>query len=95
MRFFSFIPLLLVLVAIYAGYRLVQTDEENDEPEVDSKTDPVEHLQEQYVEDEITEAEFERRLDQHYESTDGSESTARTSIEMAKRRESSLNGKSS
>ena len=86
--FFGFIPLLLVLVVVYAGYRLAQTDEESDGTVADGEATPIEQLQEQYVEGEITETEFERRLEQHYGSTDGSESTNGSSVETAKRRQS-------
>lgn len=88
MRIFGFVPLLLVLVVIYGGYRLVQTDEETDETAADSGGNPVERLQEQYIEGEITEPEFERRLEQHYDSTDGSESTNGTSVETDKQYQS-------
>ena len=57
------LPLLLALGIGYAGYRFVTSAPKQDDVSTEDTSDPVERLQKQYTGGEITEAEFERRLE--------------------------------
>lgn len=75
------VPLLLALGIGYGGYRLLKRDAESDDTVSDSDSDPIEHLKEQYTSGELTEAEFEQKLDQQLDSSSPSEPISETSVD--------------
>lgn len=70
------VPLLLAFVFIYAGYRLASgatiAEEAVSEEAESAESDPIERLQQEYVAGNLTEAEFERRLEALLEESDRS-----------------------
>lgn len=81
---FGIVPLLLALGIGYGGYRLLKRDIETTNEVSDSDIDPIERLKEQYTNGEITESEFEQKLDQHLDNGSPSETTSETSVDATR-----------
>lgn len=63
-RFVGVVPLAIALIVGYGGYRALQAETERTEKSA------VERLREQYVAGEISEEEFERKLERRIDATD-------------------------
>lgn len=85
---FGILPLLLALGIGYGGYRLLKRDSESDDAVSESDTDPLERLQEQYTKGEITEAEFEQKLEQQLDDSSPSEPSGEPSVGTTRERNS-------
>lgn len=85
---FGIVPLLLALGIGYGGYRLLKRVSESDDAVSDSDTDPIERLQEQYTKGEISEAEFEQKLEQRLDDSSPSESSGEPSVGTTRERNS-------
>ena len=75
------VPLLLVLGIGYGGYRFLKRNAESDETVSDGDSDPIERLKERYTNGELTEAEFEQKLDQQLDSGSRSKPTSETPVD--------------
>lgn len=85
--FVRFVPLLVFLVVGFGSYLLVQSDGRRESAE--TAADPVERLRERYVEGELTEEEFERKLERRLDPADADPPGTVASAEATNRQEES------